>query len=52
MKDVNKTTFRHIELVLMLFISIKGRINFSQLSRYSEKGEQYFRNNFSKKFNF
>lgn len=52
MEDVNKTTFRHIELVLMLFISIKGRINFSQLSRYSEKGEQYFRNNFSKKFNF
>jgi len=33
-------------------LSIKGRINFSQLSRYSEKGEQYFRNNFNKKFNF
>jgi len=36
----------------MLFISIKGRINLLQLSRYSEKEEQYFRNNFNKKFNF
>jgi len=38
--------------VLVLFLSIKGRINFLQLSRFSEKCEQYFRINFENKFNF
>jgi len=33
-------------------LSIKGRINFLQLSRFSEHCEQYFRINFEKKFNF
>lgn len=33
--------------ILILVISIKGHINFSQLSPYSEKGEKYFRNNFT-----
>ncbi len=38
--------------VLVLFLSIKGRINFLQLSRFSENCEQYFRINFENKFNF
>lgn len=39
--------------VLLLFLSIKkGRINFLQLSRFSENCEQYFRINFENKFNF
>ena len=38
--------------VLLCFLSIKGRINFLQLSRYSKYCEQYFRINFENKFNF
>ena len=38
--------------VLLCFLSIKGRINFLQLSRYSNYCEQYFRINFENKFNF
>ncbi|WP_180327429.1 transposase [Labilibaculum manganireducens] len=33
-------------------MSIKGRINFLQLSRYSDFGEQHFRNQFEKEFDF
>lgn len=38
--------------VLLCFLSIKGRINFLQLSRYSKYCEQYFRINIENKFNF
>ena len=38
--------------VLVLFLSIKGRINFLQLSRFSKNCEQFFRINFENKFNF
>ena len=38
--------------VLQCFLSIKGRINFLQLSRYCKHCEQYFRINFENKFNF
>jgi len=38
--------------VLLCFLSIKGKINFLQLSRYSKYCEQYFRINFENKFNF
>ena len=38
--------------LLLLFLSIKGRINFLQLSLFSENCEQFFRINFENKFNF
>lgn len=38
--------------VLLLFLSIKGRINFLQLSRFSKNCEQFYRINFENKFNF
>jgi hypothetical protein len=34
------------------FLSVKGKINFLQMQRFSKKCEQYFRINFEKKFNF
>jgi len=34
------------------FSSIKGKINFLQMARFSNKCEQYFRINFENKFNF
>ncbi|MDO9153637.1 MAG: transposase [Paludibacter sp.] len=38
--------------VLLLFLSINGRINFLQLSRFSKNCEQFYRINFENKFNF
>ena len=38
--------------VLLCFSSIKGKINFLQMARYTEKCEQYFRINFENKFNY
>ena len=38
--------------VFACFSSIKGKINFLQMSRFSDKCEQYFRINFENKFNF
>ena len=37
---------------LICFSSIKGKINFLQMERFSNKCEQYFRINFENKFNF
>lgn len=39
-------------IILILFLSIKGKINFTQLARFSEKCEQSFRYLFSKIFDF
>jgi len=49
LKDNRK---QFISTILLCFLSIKGRINFLQLSRYSKYCEQYFRINFENKFNF
>ena len=35
-----------------MFISIKGRFNFLQFSRYGTLGEQHYRNQFTKTFDF
>ena len=38
--------------VLILFISIKGRINFLQMERYGDYCEQSYRESFKEEFNF
>ncbi len=52
MKDVNKWQYDFMLEVFGLFLSIKGRLNFMQLSRYGDHGEQHYRNQFSKSFDF
>jgi len=52
MSGINKWQYYFIQTILLLFMSIKGRINFLQLSRYSDFGEQHFRNQFEKEFDF
>ena len=52
MKSINKWQYDFLIEVFMLFISIKGRLNFLQLSRYGTHGEQHYRNQFSKPFDF
>jgi len=43
---------KFLTTVLICFSCIKGKINFLQLERFSDKCEQYFRINFENKFNF
>lgn len=50
--SLNKTRKDFIFSVLWHILSIKGRINFLQLGRYSSYGEQTFRNQFEKEFDF
>ena len=38
--------------VFLCFLGIKGKINFLQLSRFSDSCEQYFRIQFENRFNF
>jgi hypothetical protein len=52
MQNITKSQTRFIQISLGLFLGILGRINFLQLSRYSDKCEQYFRKQFSKDFDF
>jgi hypothetical protein len=41
-----------INNVFICFLSIKGKINFLQMGRFTDKCEQYFRINFENKLNF
>ena len=49
---MNKPRKYFIAHTLWLFASVKGRINFLQLGRFSKFCEQYFRIGFQKKFDF
>lgn len=49
---VNKSTKKFVQHVLILFLSIKGRLNFLQMERYGHLCEESYRNNFKKDFNF
>jgi len=51
-KPLNKWRKDFILDVLWLILSIQGKINFLQLARYGKYGEQHYRSQFSKKFDF
>jgi len=52
MKGVNKWRYDFILEVFGLILSIKGRINFLQFERFGNYGEQHYRNQFEKHFDF
>ncbi len=52
MAKLNKWQYEFIPKILLLFMSIKGKINFLQLERYSNSSEQHYRNQFEKEFDF
>lgn len=52
MQGINKWQYYFILEIFGLFLSVKGRLNFLQLSRYSNHNEQRYRNQFSKPFDF
>jgi hypothetical protein len=51
-KKINKWRKDFLIETFMLFLSIKGRINFLQLSRFGHSSEQRFRQQFEKPFDF
>ena len=51
-EKLNKSRKDFIVNVLWHILSIKGKINFLQLGRYSEYSEQTYRNQYEKKFDF
>ena len=50
MHKVNKWQYDFILEIYLLFLSIKGKLNFLQLGRYGNHTEQRFRNQFEKSF--
>jgi len=52
LSNINKRRKDFIYEVFILFMSIKGRINFLQLGRYGLSGEQRYRPQFEKPFDF
>jgi hypothetical protein len=50
--NINKWRKDFMIEVFMLFLSIKGRINFFQLERYGQFCEQRYRQQFEKPFDF
>ncbi|RUA11253.1 MAG: hypothetical protein DSY82_03820 [Flavobacteriia bacterium] len=50
--NINKQKKDFLVKIFVLFLSIKGRINFLQLSRYGNYKEQRYRQQFEKTFNF
>jgi len=52
MKGVNKWRYDFMLEVFGLILSIKGRINFLQLDRFGNHGEQHYRNQFEGHFDF
>lgn len=50
--QINKSRKNFMIEIFILYLSIPGRINFLQLGRFSKYGEQRFRRQFEKKFDF
>ena len=49
---VNKTFVIDIMEVLLLYLILPQRINFTQLARFGQRGEQTYRNLYSRKFDW
>lgn len=52
MSGIGKWRTRFIEEIFILFLSIKGRLNFLQLERYGSMNERSYRNQFEERFDF
>ncbi len=52
MKDVNKHRIRFFEILFRTVLSLSGRVNFLNLSRYSVLSAKTFSRNFCKSFDF
>jgi hypothetical protein len=50
--DIAKPRRRFIIEIFIFLLSIKGRVNFYQLARYGDFGEQRYRQQFEKQFDF
>jgi hypothetical protein len=50
--SISKSRKKFINHILILFLSIKGRVNFLQMERYGVYCEQSYRESFKEEFNF
>jgi len=50
--SINKSRKKFFTEIMLLFLSIQGKINFLQLSRYGQMQESSYRENFKKEFDF
>lgn len=52
MSGINKARKKFILHIFMLYLGLRGRYNFLNMSRYGDYGEQTYRNQFEKRFDF
>ena len=52
MSGLNKSRKKFLITLFMLYLGLRGKYNFLNMSRYGEYTEQTYRNQFEKKFNF
>jgi hypothetical protein len=52
MSGLNKARKNFLITLFMLYLGLRGKYNFLNMSRYGEYGEQTYRNQFEKKFDF
>ena len=52
MEGIGLWRTRFLEEIFLLFLGLKGRVNFLQLSRYGKLSDKSYRTHFSEEFNF
>ncbi len=52
MSDIGKVQAKFIEHILLLMLSIRGKANFLQFSRYGDMNEKSYRSNFESEFDW
>lgn len=52
MSDIGKVQAKFIEHILMLILSLRGKVNFLQFTRYGFMNEKSYRNNFENDFDW
>jgi hypothetical protein len=52
MSGLNKAREKFMITIFMLYLGLRGRYNFLNMARYGEYGEQTYRNQFDKSFDF
>jgi len=52
MSGINKARRKFMKNIFVLFLGLRGRYNFLNMERYGQCGEQTYRNQFEKRFDF
>ena len=52
MNNIGKVRYNFLLHILMMYLSMRGRINFLQLGRYGHRDEHTYRNQFNEEFDW